>query len=67
MTADPPFAEWFWGGYLQALAESGVVTLDTPRAEIEQMRAEFMAGLRGEASPLPVAPITDQYLKEHDE
>lgn len=47
---DPPFAEVFWGGYLTVLHETGAVTIDTPAAEVGQIKAEFMAGMRGETS-----------------
>lgn len=43
--------EMFWAGYLAALAESGAVTAETPPEEIWQMKAEFMAGIRGERMP----------------
>lgn len=43
------FDEYFWGGYLTALVKSGAVTSETPREEVLQMKAEFMAGIRGEA------------------
>lgn len=45
---DPPFGEMFWAGYLYEAARQGYVTADTSRAEVERMRNEFMAGLRGE-------------------
>ena len=48
MAENPPFAELFWGGYLAALVDAGTVTPETPRVEVERIKAEFMAGLRGE-------------------
>lgn len=49
--------EMFWAGYLSALAEEGLVTTETPPDEIWQMKAEFMAGIRGEWMPCEVVPI----------
>lgn len=40
--------EMFWAGYLKHLAEIGAVTAETPADEIWKMKAEFMAGIRGE-------------------
>ena len=43
--ANPPFAEGFFGAYLTALFESGSLR---PTDNIEQIKADFMSGLRGE-------------------
>jgi hypothetical protein len=43
--------EYMWGGYLKFLVEQGAVTEQTPPAEVEQMKTEFMSGLRDD-SPL---------------
>lgn len=43
--------EFMWGGYLKFMVETGVVTLTTPPAEIAEMRAGFLRGLRGEPEP----------------
>ncbi len=48
LSENPPFAELFWAGYLEALHSNGAVTIDTPRAEVEQLKADFMTWLRGE-------------------
>ena len=40
--------EMFWASYLRALADGGVVTAETPPDEIWKMKAEFMAGIRGD-------------------
>lgn len=45
---NPPFAELFWGGYLTVLHETGALTPDT---DIAQLKADFMAGLRGDRMP----------------
>ena len=42
---NPPFAELFWGGYLKALYEAGAIQ---PTDDIAEIKAGFMAGLRGE-------------------
>lgn len=59
MTENPPFAEVFWGGYLQFLFNHGMVTVATSREEIEQMKADFMAGLRGEPMPCETEARTE--------
>lgn len=43
--ADPPYAEGFFGAYLTALFESGALR---PTDNIDQIKADFMSGLRGE-------------------
>lgn len=48
--------EIFWAGYLSALAVEGLVTADTPPDEIWRMKAEFMAGIRGERMACEVVP-----------
>lgn len=48
--------EMFWAGYLHALAEEGMVTAETPPAEIRQLKAEYMAGIRGERMPCEGVP-----------
>lgn len=40
--------EYFWAGYLKQLVQEGIVTMETPPSLVHQMKAEFMAGLRGE-------------------
>lgn len=40
--------EWFWGGYLTFLVESGAITEDTPKAEVEALKADFMTGLHSD-------------------
>lgn len=44
-SSDPPLAELFWGGYLTALYNAGAIR---PTDDIAQIKADFMAGLRGE-------------------
>ena len=44
--------EFFWGGYLTFLVDEGMVTAVTPREEVLKIKAEFMAELRGEHSPV---------------
>lgn len=39
--------EYFWVGYLTHLVDEGVVTMDTPPSLILEMKADFMAGIRG--------------------
>lgn len=41
--------EMFWAGYLKFLFNHGMVTVATPAEEIWAMKADFMAGIRGEA------------------
>lgn len=45
MTDNPPFAEVFWGGYLQHALENGHIHESD---DIAAMKRDFMAGLRGE-------------------
>lgn len=47
--------EVFWADYLRMLVESGAVTKSTPTEEVWQMKAEFMAGIRGEREPEAVS------------
>ncbi len=47
-TETPPFAEMFWAGYLGHEIRVGNVTADTPHEDVARMKADFMAGPRGE-------------------
>lgn len=53
---NPPFAELFWGGYLTALHGAGAIG---PGDNIEQIKADFMAGLRGERMPCETEARTE--------
>lgn len=55
--------ELFWGGYLKFLIEQGAVTPDTPRAEVERIKADFMSGLRGDPVPCDTNPFRPDHVQ----
>lgn len=56
--------EMFWAGYLKYLADIGAVTAEAPADEIWRMKAEFMAGIRGEPQDCSTEPARTAGLTE---